>query len=225
MKKSANLVSFIIGIMFFLVLFFTSFEWVAFNESYYNWHYETYNIMEKTEINQTELMEVTHEMFDFLKGKRDDFIIEAHIAGEYQEIFNEREKLHMDDVQELFVMGYKIRNYSLLGLMILMVFFYIYFKKYFINLLLWLQYIVIGAIGSFSTVGIIVATNFNYFFTLFHEIFFDNDLWILNPNTDVLINIVPLNFFINITLLIGAVFFINGVISIVVIRFIKRRIT
>ena len=32
---------------------------------------------------------------------------------------------------------------------------------------------------------------------MFHHIFFDNDLWILDPSTDLLINIVPEPFFMD----------------------------
>ena len=32
---------------------------------------------------------------------------------------------------------------------------------------------------------------------MFHHIFFNNDLWMLNPDTDLLINIVPEPFFMD----------------------------
>ena len=43
----------------------------------------------------------------------------------------------------------------------------------------------------------IVASDFSKYFIVFHHIFFDNDLWILNPATDMLINIVPEPFFMD----------------------------
>ena len=39
--------------------------------------------------------------------------------------------------------------------------------------------------------------DFNEFWTMFHHIFFRNDLWLLDPNTDVLIMMVPETFFFN----------------------------
>ena len=42
----------------------------------------------------------------------------------------------------------------------------------------------------------IVASDFTHYWTLFHEIFFTNALWLLDPNTDLLINIVPEEFFV-----------------------------
>lgn len=52
----------------------------------------------------------------------------------------------------------------------------------------------------------LVSADFNRYFTLFHHIFFDNDLWLLNPDTDRLINIVPLGFFMDTVLWIAVIF-------------------
>ena len=43
----------------------------------------------------------------------------------------------------------------------------------------------------------IISTDFNKYFIIFHHIFFNNDLWLLNPDTDLLINIVPEPFFMD----------------------------
>ena len=43
----------------------------------------------------------------------------------------------------------------------------------------------------------IISTDFNKYFIIFHHIFFNNDLWMLNPDTDLLINIVPEPFFMD----------------------------
>ena len=40
-----------------------------------------------------------------------------------------------------------------------------------------------------------ISTDFSKYFIVFHHIFFDNDLWILDPSVDMLINIVPEGFF------------------------------
>ena len=53
----------------------------------------------------------------------------------------------------------------------------------------------------------IISTNFTKYFILFHKIFFSNNLWILNPDTDRLINIVPEPFFIDTAIRIVAIFF------------------
>jgi integral membrane protein (TIGR01906 family) len=40
------------------------------------------------------------------------------------------------------------------------------------------------------------AVNFDGLFVTFHKAVFRNDLWLLNPNTDLLLALMPLNFFI-----------------------------
>lgn len=42
-----------------------------------------------------------------------------------------------------------------------------------------------------------MSTDFTKYFIMFHHIFFSNDLWILDPATDMLINIVPEGFFMD----------------------------
>jgi integral membrane protein (TIGR01906 family) len=49
----------------------------------------------------------------------------------------------------------------------------------------------------------LIARDFTAAFTVFHEIFFRNDLWILDPRTSLLIQIVPEPFFMDIALRIG----------------------
>lgn len=53
----------------------------------------------------------------------------------------------------------------------------------------------------------IITTNFTKYFVIFHKIFFSNNLWILNPETDRLINIVPEPFFIDTSIRIVVIFF------------------
>ena len=64
--------------------------------------------------------------------------------------------------------------------------------------------------GVFFTVVLvligIISTDFSKYFIIFHHIFFNNDLWILDPRTDMLINIVPEPFFMDTALRIAIVF-------------------
>ena len=52
----------------------------------------------------------------------------------------------------------------------------------------------------------IISTDFSKYFIVFHKIFFNNDLWVLDPRTDMLINIVPEGFFFDTAARIALVF-------------------
>lgn len=57
-----------------------------------------------------------------------------------------------------------------------------------------------------ALLGAVVATDFSNAFVTFHHIFFDNDLWILDPSVDMLVNIVPEGFFFDTALRILLIF-------------------
>ena len=54
--------------------------------------------------------------------------------------------------------------------------------------------------------GLVISTDFTKYFVIFHHIFFNNDLWMLNPDTDLLINIVPEPFFMDTAARIAATY-------------------
>ena len=57
-----------------------------------------------------DVMDVTEEMMAYLRGDRKNLEVKTVIAGEEGMFFNEREKLHMEDVQGLFLGGIQIRR-------------------------------------------------------------------------------------------------------------------
>lgn len=66
--------------------------------------------------------------------------------------------------------------------------------------------------ASIAALAAIISTNFTKYFILFHHMFFNNDLWILDPSTDMLINIVPEGFFMDTA---GRIAFLFGSLSLI----------
>ena len=132
-------------------------------------------------------------MMDYLRGDREELQVITEIDGETRGFFNEREIAHMEDVKSLFLGGLSLRRICLLicaAALILL---------YKLKRLKVLPASILMGTGIFFAavclLSLIVASDFQRSFTIFHQIFFDNDLWILNPNTDLLVNIVPEQFF------------------------------
>jgi integral membrane protein (TIGR01906 family) len=195
----------IFTISLFLVLLFTSIQVVAFNLDYYESQYNKRNIANNVGMKQEELMKVTYNMLEYLKDNRDNLDIHAMVNGEVSEVFGNREKRHMMDVKTLFLTAMSMRNYSLIILCISL----LYFLKYkYIGLkaLACVKYTYISVLGFITLLCTILLINFNRYFTIFHHIFFSNDLWILNPKEDILINIVPETFFFETAIIILAIF-------------------
>jgi integral membrane protein (TIGR01906 family) len=63
--------------------------------------------------------------------------------------------------------------------------------------------VTVVAVGMLVYVGL---NNFKKAFYIFHELFFDNDLWLLDPDTDLMIRMLPEGFFLNMVIRIGKIF-------------------
>jgi integral membrane protein (TIGR01906 family) len=153
-------------------------------------------------MNVESLMEVTDKMMDYLIDARDSLDMKTLINGESEEVFGDREKAHMVDVKMLFLEGKQFRDLSSLTLLIILVYCFVSRKKWIIE---WLAQLKMFFIASFIVVGIVglmFASDFNKYFTVFHELFFDNDLWLLDPRTDILINMVPEIFFFQTSMIV-----------------------
>jgi len=206
LKAVSRLTVVILDIMIFIVLLFSALQVVVYNDQYFSWHYKVHHIEETTNMSIDELMQVTDKMMDYLIGKRDTLDMTAVINGTEEEVFGKREKAHMEDVKKLFLNGKQMRDMSAVFLVALLAALAIWKKD---MLRFWLKQLKWFFIGSFSAimlVGLLMASDFNRYFTLFHQLFFNNDLWLLDPRTDVLINMVPEIFFFQTAMLIIGVF-------------------
>lgn len=215
-KIVSNLLAIVFSVMLFLVLLFTSMQLVVYNLDYYESHYEKRNITETTEMDIENLMMVTDNMLEYLKDNRMTLNMKATIDGRMEEVFGEREKLHMEDVKKLFVNATMIRNIGVIYIIVLLVLCIWKSKKLLIRILSSIKYVFLGAIGLLLLIGGLLYYDFNKYFTIFHKIFFNNDLWLLNPRTDILINMVPEIFFFTTAMMILIIFSIMIILTIII---------
>ncbi|MBR2503654.1 MAG: TIGR01906 family membrane protein [Oscillospiraceae bacterium] len=181
----------------FLVIFMWSVIGVSQNRSFYDRQYQLNGTAEHIGIRHQDLMSVTDNLICYMTNQRPDLEMQYGVKGEIREIFDQREKLHMIDVRNLYmgVIHIAIGITAAIGAGL----FYVIKKdgwktarttlnrKY-----LWSA---IGLVIFCLVFGILIATNFQWFWTHFHYVFFTNDLWLLDPRISIMINMFPLNFF------------------------------
>ena len=193
----------VIGILLPLVILLSILQIYSFNKTFYLKQFEKNNIPDTTKISMEDLEKITEKIIGYLKNNEKDLNLQVSIDGNMEEVFGEREKEHMVDVKVLFQKGYNIRNGSfflcLLALGIL-------FKLSRVGIYKGLLAAGIGSVSFVVILFVLIQLDFNKYFTHFHEVFFTNDLWLLNPETDVLIQMLPLEFFISITTRVLRVF-------------------
>ena len=205
------------GMAMLIILLISSFEIGAYSDfDWYEKTYAKYNVLEDLEMDMTEVMQVTKEMMSYLRGNRADLVVETIVNGEERDFFNDREKVHMIDVKNLFVGGMWFRRSAILILVITFLLL-IKTKADWKRLLPKSFLITIGSfVGITLAAGILFITDFHRYFMIFHEIFFTNDLWLLDPTTDLLIRMLPEGFFLDMVKRIGLIFLILMVIVLVI---------
>lgn len=231
-KLWINILGILCACCLIVVFLITAIEAVVYwTPGYFEDEYTKYQVLnDLPEMTMEDLLTVTDEMMAYLRGNREDLHVFTTMGGEYREFFNAREIAHMEDVRDLFIGGILLRRIGLSVAVIYAVILGIWSKKNSERKNL-LRTAVPGALclgtGAFFAVALviagIVASNFSKYFVVFHHIFFDNDLWILNPATDMLINIVPEPFFMDTALRIGITFAIFVILFLGVCLFVWKK--
>lgn len=179
-----------------IAIVLTSVQLVAFNEGFYMKEFEKYDRAEATGMSYGQLREVARAFIAYLSGQSSELNMEVMVNGQQRMLFNEKELSHMDDVLGLFEGGFKVRLWSIILIAVSIIAIAVWgYKKGFAGILralIWASGVPL-ALGG--VIALLLATNFDRWFIYFHLAFFDNDLWQLDPSSDMLINIFNEGFF------------------------------
>jgi len=207
-------ISLICAVSLVLVLLTTALFIPSFNTSFYMREYERNGVFERTGLSGSELELITRNIINYLRGANDDLNI---INGERVYLFEQREIEHMSDVREQFIFAANVRGLSLLLFAITFFIMTSYKKLKDCALLLKsMRAACAAALVIFVALAVFVTLNFDFAFDLFHFLLYSNDYWILDPNVHLLINMLPTQFFINISIYIGVLFvvFLTGAFTV-----------
>lgn len=214
MKTIQRAAAFIAMFCVIIAMLITSFQIAIYGDpdyKFYQKEYEKYQVTESLYMDMEDVMEVTSYMMDYLIGKEEVLSIETEVEGRTQDFFNEQDRLHMEDVKNLFLGGLKLRTVMLLLAAVLVLF--LILTKADLKKMLTGAYF--AALGVFAVLiaGLLIsfAVDFTASFTVFHEIFFTNDLWMFDPAEDYMIRMLPEGFFYDMVMRIGA-FFVGGLV-------------
>lgn len=191
----------LISITGFVLIILISTLIVTSIKTIYTYSINKFNMEERTSLSIAEMKKNYSYVIDYLLYNNNDKFelpsLESSEAGAF----------HFKEVKELFKLA-KITILSLIiTLAILSVLYTSSYKSY-----IYIKYISIISIITPVIFSIVVSINFNFFFTIFHKIFFNNDKWIFDPNTDPIINILPEEFFALCAGTIGILCIVIGIV-------------
>ncbi len=204
--KFTKIFCILLGITLSLTILLTAVEWVSFDLSGHMKLFEKYNIPKETGLTMGELELVMEDILLYFEDERELLDTTIVIDSVEAPAFGERAILHMIDVKELFVKGRVIRNISLVAAILLSL---VIIKTQEKRLQVLTRTLFYMALGNFILMGllfVLLQLDFYKYFTHFHEIFFDNDLWILDPSRELLIKMLPEGFFMDTAIKILSLF-------------------
>lgn len=191
LKKSVTI---ILGIILPLLLIGSSLILVSRTSLYYNYGFKINHVLKDNKISGVTEQELGRLMSSYINGNTKEFQIEGKYKGTTKPLFNEKEQKHMAEVKVLVNQSTK---WMVGGLALVLIWIIYLIRKKELKQPRSLFKISVGAFFAYIIAAVVTTVFFfDEAFTLFHEVFFNSDLWLLDPNKDVLLMLMPLNFFI-----------------------------
>lgn len=153
---------------------------------------------EATGLPDAQYPEMAHMITRYLAGETNEFQHRFIADGEPVEAFQPHEQQHMADCRALFKLDRKVL-YA--GAMLSVALFAVALGQR--NLLKGCAVGLGAVIAVVVVIAVMAAIDFDSLFILFHRLSFANDLWLLNPRTDLLIRLMPIGFFTTYAAILG----------------------
>lgn len=200
----------------FLILF--SVFTVVNTKGFYTAQYRKNGTAEDTGMSEQDLENTTVMLLDYLNGRRNDLEMTAEKWGAEEQVFDRREKTHMTDVKNLYRYAFDAMIFCLAASVSAIIIIIRQYPAQAADMLtdgykkaaLFTRALAVGLAAAFRL-------GFDSFWTAFHQVFFTNDLWLLDPHTSTMINMFPLEFFLamctRMLLLFVALFVCAGILT------------
>ena len=169
----------ILSILIPLFLLFTFSMIIGFSKNYYYYEFDRIKPEYELNIDSKFIRYAAQVIPEYLTRRRDNL----EVPG-FKNFFNEREIMHMEDVRNIF------KYLIIITISIAIIIFLLIKKKDLPNIFLY------SFIPILIFLILYLFVPFDKLFINFHLILFRNDLWLLNPETDRLIVLLPEDFFI-----------------------------
>lgn len=159
-------------------------------------------VLNRAGISEGDLLRVDGALAEYLKGDAAALDFEIEVFGQMQPVFNEKEMLHMEDCRQLFLLLRRVLvTMDILAVSGIVIGVWCLRDRKKVRLASRIAPLAVilppGALAAWAVM------DFNAAFTFFHEVLFTNDLWLLNPSTDLLIRLCPTSMFMSMGVRIG----------------------
>jgi len=196
-----------------LLLVLTNVRIAASWERVYDYAFSEYDVPEVTGIERSELDRSAREIIEYFETSRSDELLDIRVERGDEEIalFNQREILHMGDVRDLFRLVFRVHEFALVYVVAYVAAVYLWSRERSMRRLA-REGITAGilTVGLLGVAAVAVMLGFDAIFEQFHILSFSNDFWQLDPRTDRLVQMFPMDFWFDVTLAVGVFTVLQG---------------
>lgn len=179
-----------------LFLLTSGVRWTALGEGFYLDEFQKYRVGQVTGLAEQELRRVAQAFVAYFHSEPGPLDLTVEVRGAPQPLFNQREVEHMRDVQALMHRVFQVWFLSLVGLAVAAAAIAAVDLPSGGKALVRAAAIGGGvAVGTVGALGLAAAMDFRQLFLQFHMVSFANDLWLLDPTRDRLIQLFPQGYF------------------------------
>jgi integral membrane protein (TIGR01906 family) len=170
----------------------------------YEYVTDEYDTPQTTGIEREELLRASGELRDYFNSDSEWRDIFVRKDGQRIRLFSDREAAHLRDVKTLFQGNFRVQEATVIFVLVYVVAVFIWARESSLRALA-TQLLLSGllSLALIGGVGAVAVTGFEESFEQFHLIAFDNDLWLLDPSRDRLIQMFPEAFWRDISLWVG----------------------
>ena len=198
---------------------------ITFSGWLYSYNWWRNGISGRTGLPVEQLDSAAGQIKDYFRNDVDRLQVYVESRGEQEAIFVEREILHMVDVKAImqFLDGVTLWFGIALALVVVLCF-VLNRWRVFHYIASWMRWTAL--VWGIAVLVILIASliNFGWVFTLFHQISFANDLWLLNPYRHWLLLLFPQRFFFEATLILAGLAIGQYIIAYVAVRLTAARV-
>ncbi len=201
-KSIRRLLVLMIAVSLVLIALSTAIRYGATEESFYDKTFEKLDSRKQVGLNEKDFEAVKDLLIDYVALKNDKFSVTVTLDGQQKDFFNDKERSHMVDVRNLLVLNRNIQMSAIAFVLTL----YLIGKYGLKQRRLLIDGLVLSGplmLIFITLVGISATQDFTAVFIKFHEMFFTNKLWLLDPATDRMIVLLQEEFFSAMALSIG----------------------
>jgi len=187
-----------------IALITTNIRFAASEVRVYDYSVREYDAASAARIPESELIRANRSLVSYLTAENASplHIVVTNSSGEEEALFNARETVHLADVRDVFQTLFTVQVFAVALVLTLAVVLFVA-----ASLRVLARALLFGALltgGLVAATGAVASLGFDNAWHDLHLLIFTNDLWLLDPASDHLIQMFPRDFWFQVTLLIGA---------------------